>query len=262
MMEHADRLQAVLDAPDDDAPRLAYAAWCDDQADVVSSARAELIRAQLERAQMAPADVEAGQALTLDLRIKALLDQHRSTFAQPLAGSVRAAHFLRGFVGWIELSAQQWLDHGAKILARAPVQHLNLTGVRDVDEALFDSPQLAGIRSLSMNDCGLHDIHVQLLAASPHLAQLRWLSLARNDLGLAAAEALAASPGLPALAFVDLESNPVDPREELGHDAGVLVASSMPADGKAIEARFGYRRWLHPQLAPGRFDAGDASARP
>lgn len=246
-------LQAVLDAPDDDAPRLAYAQWCEQQADEASTARAELIRTQLDLAAMDPADVKAGRAFRREQRVRELLERHGTTWRQPLEGRVGQAHFLRGFIGWIELSARQWLDHADHILARAPVQHLDLTGVRDVDEALFDAPSLAGIRSLSMKHCGLHDVHVQLLAASPHVGALRWLSLADNHLGLAASEALAASTTLGKLAFVDLQSNPVDPVEQLGLDGGVVVASTMTPEGKALEARFGHLPWLHRREPPRRF---------
>ena len=44
MTDEAARLKAVLDAPDDDAPRLAYARWSEEQGDEVSVARAELIQ--------------------------------------------------------------------------------------------------------------------------------------------------------------------------------------------------------------------------
>lgn len=46
-MDDQRRLQAVLDAPEDDAPRLAYAEWCDRQRD----ARGEFIRFQIEQAE-------------------------------------------------------------------------------------------------------------------------------------------------------------------------------------------------------------------
>ncbi|MEX1364000.1 MAG: TIGR02996 domain-containing protein [Nannocystaceae bacterium] len=261
MTDDTEPLQAVLDAPDDDAPRLAYAAWCDGQGEVVSSARAELIRDQITLAGMDPADLKAGRGFRLERRIEQGLERHHAAWAQPLLGWVRAAHFQRGFVGWIHLSARQWLDHGAQILAHAPVQHLDLVGIRDVDEALFESPSWAGIRSLSMNDCGLHDVHLQMLAASPHVTELRWLSVADNHLGQTASEALAKSSTLHRLGFVELGSNPFDPVEQEGVDGGVVVASSMPPEGKDLEARFGYQRWLHRGRGAGRFAVDQATTQ-
>jgi uncharacterized protein (TIGR02996 family) len=253
MTDEAARLKAILDAPQDDAPRLDYAQWIESQGDAMSLARGELIRAQIDLVHMDPAVVKSGLAFGTQQRIQDLIDRHGSAWGQPLAGWVDAFQFERGFVGWIELGARSWLDHGDRILALAPVQHLDLTGVRDVDEALADSPLLAGIRSLSMNDCGLHDLHLQLLAASPHVTNLRWLSVAGNHLTLAAAEALAASPNLGHLRFVELAGNPVDPVEQLGYDSGIVVASWTPPEGQALEARFGPLPWLHRDVIHGRF---------
>jgi len=254
MTDEAERLKAVLDAPQDDAPRLAYAQWLDGQADASARARAELIRAQIELLHMDPAVVSSGLAFGTQQRIQDLIDRHGPAWGQALAGWVESFQFERGFVGWIELCARSFLDHGDRILALAPVQHLDLTGIRDVDEALADSPLLAGIRSLSMNRCGLHDLHLQLLAASPYVTHLRWLSVADNHLTVAAAEALAASPHLGNLRFVELHGNPVDPVEQLGYDSGIVVSSFMPPEGRALEARFGHQPWLHRDVIPGRFD--------
>ena len=46
-------LRAILDAPEDDAPRLVYADWLDEHGD---DARAAFIRAQVELARLAPDD--------------------------------------------------------------------------------------------------------------------------------------------------------------------------------------------------------------
>jgi uncharacterized protein (TIGR02996 family) len=255
MTDEATLLKAVLDAPDDDAPRLAYAQWSDGQGDAASIARGELIRAQIDLMHTAPDVIKTGRAFVLQQRIKDLIDRHGASWAGAIAGSVDAYHFVRGFVGWIKLSAQRFLDHGDGIMALAPVQHLDLTGIRDVDEALFDSPLLSHIRSLSMDACGLHDLHLQMLAASPHVANLRWLSVADNHLTLAAAEALAASPYLRNLRYAEFRSNPTDPVEQLGYDSGIVVASWMPKEGSDLEARFGHQPWLHREVIHGRFKA-------
>lgn len=254
MSDEADRLKAVLDAPQDDAPRLDYAQWIESQGDPLSMARGELIRTQIELLHMDPAFVKSGLAFGVQQRVTNLIALHGATWGQAISGLVDAFQFERGFIGWIKLSAQSFLDHGAAILALAPVQHLDLTGVRDVDEALFDSPLLDGIRSLSMDRCGLYDLHVQMLAASPHVANLRWLSVADNHLTIAAGEALAASPHLGNLRFAEFHTNPVDPVEQLGYDSGIVVSSFMPPEGLAIEARFGHKAWLHRDVIPGRFD--------
>jgi uncharacterized protein (TIGR02996 family) len=253
MTDDAAQLKAVLDAPDDDAPRLAYAQWSEDQGDALSVARGELIRAQIDLTHMDPEYVGTGRAFGTQQQIRELVDSHGAAWAGALAEWVDAFYFVRGFVDWIKLSARSFLDHGDRIFARAPVQHVDLTGVRDVDESLFESPLLASIRSLSMDACGLHDLHLQMLAASPYVTNLRWLSVADNHLTLAAAEAIAASPYLRNLLFANFRSNPTNPVEQRGYDSGIVVASWMPQEGEDLEARFGHQPWLHREIIHGRF---------
>ena len=254
MSDEQARLQAVLSAPDEDAPRLDYAKWCEDQGDPSSLARAELIRTQLELAHADPEHLATGRLFGEQHRAEQLVAVHGDAGFQPATPWVDGFRFHRGFVEWIRLSARSFLDHGERIFELAPVRHMDLTAVRDVDEALADSPLLANVRSLAMDSCGLHDLHVQLLAASPHVINLRWLSLADNNLTLAAAEALAASPHLGDLRYAELRGNPVDPGERLGLDGGEVVASWMPPEGRDLEARFGPQRWLHREPIVGRFD--------
>lgn len=253
MTDEATLLQAVLDAPDDDGPRLDYARWCDAQGDAVSAARAELVRIQIDLAHTSPEVFASGRAFVAQQRAKDLVHLHGATWAGAIAGLCDAYQFVRGFVGWIEISARRFLADGDVIMALAPVQHLDLKDIRDADESLFDAPNLLHIRSLSMDACGLHDIHLQMLAASPYAADLRWLSVADNHLTIAAAEALAASPHLGNLVFADFRSNPTDPVEQLGYDSGVVVASFMPPEGQALEARFGPKAWLHRDVVHNRF---------
>jgi uncharacterized protein (TIGR02996 family) len=253
MTDDAALLKAILEAPDDDALRLAYARWSQEQGDEVSVARAELIRAQIGLEQMDPEVVRTGGAYVTEVRVKELIDRYGAAWAGALAEWVEKFYFVRGFVGWMKLSARSFLDHGERILALAPVQHVDLTAVRDVDESLFDSPLLDGIRSLSMNDCGLYDLHVQMLAASEHVTNLRWLSVADNHLTLAAAEAIAASPHLRNLRFAEFGGNVADPVEQLGVDSGIVVVSWMPPAGKELEERFGPQAWLHREIIQPRF---------
>jgi uncharacterized protein (TIGR02996 family) len=55
MSDRAGLLRAVLDAPDDDAPRLVFADWFDDNG---LPERAEFVRAQCQIARTDPADRE------------------------------------------------------------------------------------------------------------------------------------------------------------------------------------------------------------
>jgi hypothetical protein len=123
-----------------------------------------------------------------------------------------------------------------------------------VDERFFTSPYLRPLHSLAMDDCGLYDIHVQLLADSPNVEALRWLSLLRNFIGMKGAEALARSKSLPRLRFVEMGGNPFDPTEQLGMDSGIVVSSYFPQEGRELEAKYGVLPWLHRDESVPRFD--------
>ena len=65
MSEQEDLIQAIIDDPTEDAPRLAYAAWLDQQG---PTAHAELIRVQCELALI---DARQPSERTEDLRQRA-----------------------------------------------------------------------------------------------------------------------------------------------------------------------------------------------
>jgi len=194
MTDHETLLQTVLDNPDDDAPRLAYAGWCAQQGDEPTVARAEFIRGQIELSHTPAEILEHGQVHHIQSRMDALTDRYSRVWMEPLLPITNLYRFQRGFVEFVGLEAGSLLRHGARIFQLAPVRHMDLRGVRDVREDLFASSSLARLRSLGMNDCGLYSFHIRLLAASGVTAGLRWLSVARNHLDLEAGRALAASP--------------------------------------------------------------------
>jgi uncharacterized protein (TIGR02996 family) len=245
MPENEALLQAVLDNPDDDAPRLAYADWCALQPEEASVARAEFIRGQIELAHMPAEILEHGLAHRLQSRMDKLSSVYGQTWTAPSLPFVKSYDFERGFVELVALDADSLLRNGPRIFTAAPVRHMDLRGVRDVGEELFSSPSLARLKSLNMNDCGLYTFHIRLLAASGVTANLCWLSLTRNHLDLEAARAMAASPYFTNLKFASFDDNPVDPCEQLGWDSGVVVSAWLPPPGEELEKEFGYLPWLH-----------------
>src|SRR3954451_5218968 len=83
-------LQAILDEPDDDTPRLVFADWLDERGDV---GRAGVIRVQCELARWVP---EGGRRRLLQARERELRAAHRDEWL----GGIRAfcaATFERGF---------------------------------------------------------------------------------------------------------------------------------------------------------------------
>src|SRR3954469_2476241 len=79
---------AVLDDPEDDLPRLAYADWLDEHGGETDHARAEFIRLQIELdgLERPPGPETTSHRKPLSARISALLKAHRKHWEAPLRG--------------------------------------------------------------------------------------------------------------------------------------------------------------------------------
>jgi uncharacterized protein (TIGR02996 family) len=162
-MTDAAFIRAILDAPDDDVPRLVYADWLDERGD---AARSEFVRVQCELAtcQLAqdPACVRAHSVETHRLpdgrtgACGTCWDGHRRRERElltgrggdwsPSRGFVRgrrhgwrlaesgptvewsdrtAVTFTRGFVSSVTLSWADWATHAKHLLAAAPIARVN-----------------------------------------------------------------------------------------------------------------------------------------
>ena len=128
-------LQAILEAPEDDTPRLIYADWLEDQGDP----RGEFIRLQAQLARMSEDDP----------RRPALEERERRLFAEQAprwAGSPRdqaaAFAFCRRFMHGDRVSARAYRDHPA-VFRAAPLRafHLDLTGFEAPAEVIEYCPE-------------------------------------------------------------------------------------------------------------------------
>lgn len=247
-------LQNVLRYPDDDTPRLAYAAYMSE----IGDPRGEFIPVSVEVGRM-NGDFENPNFLPMAETMHALVDAYGQALAGPVASLVDHYVLERGFVELVEMTAARFLELAAQLYRLAPVRHATLTEVKPVVDALFSSPALEPIRSLSLQNCQLTDHDVQILAASPYLAELRWLSLADNEVGMAGADALAASDKLPRLRYVVFDGNPVNPSQQFGDDQGAITDFWMPEEGIQLEEKYGRIEWLRASprkssdLPPNRF---------
>jgi uncharacterized protein (TIGR02996 family) len=197
-------LQAILEAPADDTPRLVFADWLDEhgQAD-----RADFIRLQIELAKMTLYD-RRRPALTQ--REYDLFARHGSAWSAPLIGRVRRWQFRRGFVEQVKLEVWPLLQAGDMLARFAPVRELLIEDPdRDGIENLADWPRLARVETLDLTFSRMGDGALRALLASPHLGNLRELVLKWCDLTLDGLRALATSPALAALEELDLECNEV-----------------------------------------------------
>jgi hypothetical protein len=227
-------LQAVVDAPTEDAPRAAYAR----AVAAIDPERAELIDIQLELARADRA--HTGPPPGMSNRQVVLLRAHGARWAADVRPLVDEWRFLRGFVEDVKLDAARFLTVAPELYRRAPVLHLDLTGVKPVAAELFRSPRLARIQSLGLLHNGLGDAEVAALAASSHLANLRWLDLSNNQIGAAGLEALAASRNLPRLGYLGFATNAVpDPTPQHADE----YDATSPA-GEELQRKYGPRAWL------------------
>jgi uncharacterized protein (TIGR02996 family) len=240
-------LRAINEEPDEDAHRLVYADWLDDNG---QPERAEFIRVQCALPRMAPDDPRRPG---LAAREQALYDAHHRAWRDELADWARprayGLHtFRRGFVAHVLCTARQWLKGAGTLLRRVPPpDRLILYNCRDALADLARSPHLACVAALSLRevngvadlaglaaatnlkrltDFELHrtwlgDSSVPVLLSLPLLPRLTRLGLEGNNLGDAAVAELAASPAVAGLTDLDLVFNP-----RLGAGAAAAVAAS------------------------------------
>ena len=223
-MSGPDLLRAVIDHPDDDARRLVYADWLQQQGDP----QGELIAIQIQLAHAA-ATVRA----ELETRAKALLDAHGDAWTAGLGGGISHVTYRRGLAYAARVTVSSGVDgHLLDALDRAPIRDLGFTSDDDDDELpsaiardLAADPRLARIEVLATGLRWGADGLATLLG-SPHLGKLRGLQIADPDCQVYAGEAIAAAR-LPSLEFLALRG---DWQGEMG-DAGVsaLSRAQLPA---------------------------------
>jgi uncharacterized protein (TIGR02996 family) len=97
-------LQAILESPDDDTPRLVYADWLDEHGD---SARAEFIRVQCAIDQLSFEDPSLPDLFGRESR---LLGKHTDEWLGELRQSLVRWTFYRGFLDEIVLSVPAYLE--------------------------------------------------------------------------------------------------------------------------------------------------------
>src|SRR3712207_3468959 len=107
-MNHEDAfLQAILENPEDDASRLIYADWLEEQGYPARSARGELIRVH-DALRDLPADDP--RRLQLEERQRELLEGHEAEWVAPLRelGLQGGWVFRRGFVERVTLTPPEY----------------------------------------------------------------------------------------------------------------------------------------------------------
>lgn len=229
-------LEDITAHPGDDAPRLVFADWLEENG---QSARAEFIRLQVGAASLAARVRHAGdeeEALVEEwtARADSLLEQRGRDWDAHLRRLVVGYRYQRGFIEHVTLTATQFLTEGPTVARLAPIRQMRLEhGGKRIDDiaaspllggltglelaywrmeevgvaTLLASPRLAGLTALSLRCNNIGDQGIGVVAGSPYLAGLTRLDLGHNDIYADGARALAASPHLRQLRQLDLHFN-------------------------------------------------------
>lgn len=152
--------EAILENPDDIAPRLIYADWCDEQGDP----RGEFIRIQCELAAYEGPPIKVRH---LKQREAELLEEHRRAWngevhrrlAQtPLCnnvhgrrGLIRRWEYHRGFVEFVVVEAEAFLEHPEALFQIGPLRRLRILRAETCLEKLMQSPFLERLQTVELN---------------------------------------------------------------------------------------------------------------
>jgi uncharacterized protein (TIGR02996 family) len=207
-------LQSILETPDDDAPRLIYADWLDDQGD---ADRAEFIRLQVARAGLHPADARARPMLRREAE---LLRRHEHAWLGRLSRLAQRCWFHRGFVEEVAVGVEQLLLDGDEMFRLAPVRRLRLRNGNALPALMQSNPAVADrladllrpVRGLNLNFPYLSEPAGLALLSLPRPPRLEALHLTNNTLSVPGVSVLAGSEVLASL--TTLEFNTALPSRE------------------------------------------------
>jgi uncharacterized protein (TIGR02996 family) len=233
-------LRDICEHPAEDAPRLVYADWLEDNG---QPEQGEFIRIQCELARSG-GEVSAARLRQLTRREKQLWQKHGAAWE---AGELRVRQGLpfwrRGFpaTAYFAGGMSTCVSGLADLVRRFPIEVLwivyqGLTS-REVAE-LADLRFLGQISELELfnngyfNDPGLGPQETAILAGSPHLARLERLVLTGNQIGKDGLEALACSPHLPSLRVLRLHDGSLD-------DECVRLLADSPLAARLTGLRLG-----------------------
>lgn len=201
-MTDADFLQEILAYPDDDVPRLVYADWLEERGDP----RGQFIRVQCELNRL-----PSGSARYLELQKieHKLLEEHEKEWRG--AFSKWLHRWRRGFVDYLDISAQDFVEYSEGLLQAMPVRSVILKVGRWDLPGLAACPQLARLRELIFHakvlGAWVGDDGIADLVTSPYLGSLQALSFYDLGIGPAGLAALARAEILGQLTSLHVSTN-------------------------------------------------------
>lgn len=246
MTRYEELLTAVTSNTGDDAPRLAFAAHVRD----AEPDRARFIEQQIEEARGRRA-----RRGYIHVSNDPLLRKHEAEWTRMVAKYARRWTFDRGFIAKIVIEPHLFLEYGDWLLLNYPIQMVELgkpDGGAFPATELADSPLLGRLDALVIRRVALTEAEIERLGSSPHLARLLHLDLDRQHVGLGIYDRLAAAPNLRKLLTLSLEDGgPGQGYADTGRDdlqgRPVEAWTDVSPEGKALERKYGYLPWLHPE---------------
>ena len=121
-MTRDELLQAVIENPDDDAPRLVFADWLENHGE---RERAEFIRVQIELAKLPNEDNRRPE---LEQREREFLARNESEWIKPLRHCVLSWTFHRGFIDEVAVTVDMYRDHTFELLQLSPIRRMSVDG--------------------------------------------------------------------------------------------------------------------------------------
>jgi uncharacterized protein (TIGR02996 family) len=222
MTEDEAFLRAILDAPDDDAPRLMYADWLDEHGD---PRRAEFIRLQCRLAAMDECDPERPDLVDREWELLAVYRKRwRPAESSGLEKHIFRSDFLRGFFARVNVPADALLEHGEEWFGAYPLEELQVRDATGRMAEIAQQPWLARVSSLVLLHGVLTAEDLEALFASRHTGRLRRLTLLSVSLTPDMMQQLVAWPGLRRLRHLSLGN------DYLGHEKRALL-NDMGPDG-------------------------------
>ncbi len=246
-------VQAIIESPDNDTPRLVFADWLDEHDE---AERAELIRLQCRLHSLPLGSPEFGPLLK---RLKPLVQARLDHLLRPLIwlglrfgeqtterdGFLPGwstyhfqAVFRRGFVEKITLPGREnirtFARHAEALFRLTPIRHLEVTDVRGESETTDQGyPTSYWVPDIDF----VNDEDLRSLVQRPEMARLRTLLL-RLDLGTKEARALADSPFLTARTSLLLYAGARGTQAREYHGADYVPEESAAEVEAILRARF------------------------
>jgi uncharacterized protein (TIGR02996 family) len=188
-MNRRSLLQGILDAPEDDAPRLVFADWLDDEGE---PDRAEFIRTQIRLASTAGDDPNYEE---FRKRAGQLLSCHFTEWVKEVPGWARHdVKFARGFIRDVVCTATSFARRGARLFENAPVRGIRLTKYAGLVAQVASAPHARLVTAVTLTadryENRLRREDVTAIVESAWPAILESLDLSGNWLGRAEMEIL------------------------------------------------------------------------